>query len=251
MVKYEFDAGVLGDTALLTAVGVPSFLLLPGFLVVVVFCMLWNHVGKRERIPLDVKSPEFWSLAVLLSLTSALIYPLVWKRNYLEGYNFKDIYRIWFGSAGVAVIAWGAAVLAVWIARWERERAQRRCTFSSNDNPVDVLHKLELNHSGFRLDQVELTIGGEATRGLLLFKGQAGSTTWVAPRAVVSRPADSHVDELSRQIDDHESPGKLIALIEKLGITARWKPSGRLSSVTEVQEYKSLTVQPVSLIETE
>src|SRR5262249_13782949 len=71
--KHEFEVGVLGESELqplLTAAGVPTFLLAPGFLMVVVFVVLWN-LTSPNRIALDLKKPEFWSIAILLSMLTA------------------------------------------------------------------------------------------------------------------------------------------------------------------------------------
>jgi hypothetical protein len=101
-----FTIGILGESEILTAIGVPSFLLLPGFLIVVSFRMLWTGVPPKRRLDLDPKSADFWLIAILLSLGAAFLYPLLtgWlgqPRNYLEGYGLRDIVNVWFGSVGL------------------------------------------------------------------------------------------------------------------------------------------------------
>src|SRR5262249_22087879 len=77
--RHEFDAGVRGESelqSLLTAAGVPTFLLAPGFLMVVMFVVLWNFgLPAADRIALDLKKPEFWSISILLSMLTAVAYP--------------------------------------------------------------------------------------------------------------------------------------------------------------------------------
>jgi hypothetical protein len=107
--KHDFDVGLLGTAelqTLLTAAGVPTFLLAPGFLIVVVFVMLWN-LSSTSHIPLDLTKPEFWSIAVLLSMLAAVAYPHLTlpSRNYLDGYGLRDVFNVWVGSFLVAAIA--------------------------------------------------------------------------------------------------------------------------------------------------
>src|SRR5262249_14594179 len=87
LAKHEFDVGVLGESdlqTLLTAAGVPTFLLAPGFLIVIAFVLLWN-LTSTNRIALDLKKPEFWSIAILLSMVAAAVYPFLTRpsRSYL------------------------------------------------------------------------------------------------------------------------------------------------------------------------
>ena len=93
--KYEFDVGVLGDSEFLVPVGVPSFLLLPGFLMIMFFAMPRNRFGGTDKLKLEVKSAEFWSIAVVLSLLYLLCYRVFTQRNLLEGYGLKDVYSVW------------------------------------------------------------------------------------------------------------------------------------------------------------
>lgn len=255
IVKYEFDAGVLGSSAMLAAVGVPSFLLLPGFLMIVLFVMLWNHVSKRTEIPLNLKSGEFWCLAILLSLTTALIYPFLTHRNYLKGYNFRDVYWLWFGCAGLAVIVWLIVVGYLKWAQSSKEKKERSRTFSTSDSPVAALRKLALNGQGFELEQVRVRLGDSDVQAFLLHKGGTGEANWVAPNIGVIPPADEGdasagtAAALEAQLKQVNAPALLADLIEKKGIVVHWVVNGLLRGVTAVPAYTTANAQPLSLVE--
>ncbi|MCA1601503.1 MAG: hypothetical protein LC776_07640 [Acidobacteria bacterium] len=249
--KHEFDAGVLGSSAMLTAVGVPSFLLLPGFLLILVFGMLWNLGEKRKDIPLDLKSPQFWAGAILLSLTTAVLYPLITGRDYLKGYSFKDVYYLWFGSAAVAALVWAGTVLVLWWNEKSRAKKVRGRTFTATDEPMEVLRKLARNGLGFELEQVDVSIGGKDVRAALLSKGEPGQPSWVAPFIGLSLPADEPVPmkDLTNQLKEVNAPAALAEFVAKNRIESQWIVDGQLRGVTPVPTYADSRAAPRSLVE--
>jgi len=91
--SQEIDVGIFGETAIMTALGVPSFLFLPGFLMVATFGLLWKlgqPVALRDNFPLKVNTTDFYLIAITLSILTCLAYPWATKtflhdrRNYLE-----------------------------------------------------------------------------------------------------------------------------------------------------------------------
>jgi hypothetical protein len=249
--KYEFDLGVVGDE-LLTVLGVPTLLLLPGFLAILIFTMLWNHVGTRTRIPLDLKSGEFWSIAVLVSLSATLLYRLTWNDNYPDRYGLDDVYFIWFGSAAVGAGAWAAAVLFVWL--W---KAGRRWyyTFAPSDGPIDVLRKLARNKRGFQLEQVDVHLGGKDQRAVVLDRN--GDITWVAPEILVGvrdnlDPQDKSILQTTLQgcVAATDAPRELADFLEKekSRLEIKWCASDVLGGVKEVKETKSVNATARSMV---
>jgi hypothetical protein len=96
IVTQEVKVGVLGESEILTVLGLPSFLILPGFLMLVTIRLLWNLgiVKSPEPIgefPLQVEKPDFWVVSITISGIVAVLYPLFTKRNYLDSYGLKDI----------------------------------------------------------------------------------------------------------------------------------------------------------------
>ena len=249
--KYECDVGVLGDSEFLVPVGVPSFLLLPGFLIVIVFSMLWGLFHKDKPFPWSAKTAEFWSLAIIISLLAITAYRLRGS-NLLDGYGLKDVYLVWFGSATVGLVIWAVTEacfrlrLRVVEGRKRREidEVQRR-TFTSDDSPVEVLRKLALNKRGFQLDQVKVQVEGSTARGFLL-QPQDGAhpTAWVAPAIVLVFDEELKDDRRAKlqkifeaqvaQVGDADAMASLIEREKRNGVSAKWKPSATLRRVTQV-----------------
>src|SRR6266571_2406611 len=69
----EVKVGVLGESTVLQLLGIPSFLVLPGFLVLVMWGLLWTMGFRRSKFDTDQfplqfsqqqTKPEFWVVAV-------------------------------------------------------------------------------------------------------------------------------------------------------------------------------------------
>jgi hypothetical protein len=105
------QVGVLGSSEILTLLGIPSFLFLPGFLALITIRLLWQLSTKKpaEDYPLKTLSPEFGLIAVSLSGIAAFLYPPItqWfthvRRDYLVRYDLSDIVHIWLASVGLAI----------------------------------------------------------------------------------------------------------------------------------------------------
>jgi hypothetical protein len=243
--KYECDVGVIGDSEFLVPVGVPSFLLLPGFLITLVFVMLWNAFHKENRITWDAKKPEFWSLAVIISLLAIAIYR-IWGSNLLEGYGLKDVYWVWLGSAAVGAMAWLAVEAGLYLRRTAAARRQQkqdqekdRKTFKIGDQPLQALRKLGLNNRNFLLRRVKATYGGQTAPAFVLQPAEGGSQTlWIAPQIEVSfdnAPDPKIKADCSREFDDllksTWDADRVANFIEGQGhewIQAYWVASGQL-----------------------
>jgi hypothetical protein len=183
-----FTVGVIGESEILTAIGVPSFLLLPGFLIIVSFRMLWTGVSPKQPLDLEPKSAEFWLMAILLSLGAAFLYPLLtgWlgqPRNYIEGYGLRDIVNVWFGSVGLGIALW-----AFWVGGSElKARLRAQHIPSPDDGPIQILRKLARNHRGISLEQVEIIVGNQSQRAFVIAPATAGQPDiWVAPLMTVT-----------------------------------------------------------------
>lgn len=114
-VPYEVTLGVFGQSDLMTLVGVPALLFLPGFLVFSVWILLWSlgmrvrFLAKRggDEFVLSLKSAEFWVLAITLSLVAFWIAPST-RLGYTEAYQLRDIARLWWASLIFGVLTYGA-----------------------------------------------------------------------------------------------------------------------------------------------
>jgi hypothetical protein len=199
-VTHEAEIGVLGESDILLALAVPSFLLLPGFLVVAVFGIVWKAFGRDAGILSDAKSKTFWVAAITMSLLMAVMYPLV-GHDYLQGYGARDVARIWMvsalaGSVLAAFVHFGdrlhARVQTQNRERVEAERARQEIerTPALGDTPLQALRKLHLRGvKGIRLKTARKEGAGDVSLGFRLTELNGDGGAWVAP-AVVYRWAD-------------------------------------------------------------
>jgi hypothetical protein len=244
--KYECDVGVLGDSEFLVPVGVPSFLLLPGFLIVIVFAMLWNVFHKDKPFPWTARSAEFWSLAIIISLLAITIYHIRGS-NLLEGYGLKDVYCVWFGSAAVGLVAWVAVESGSFLYRCLEDYKKDRRTFKPEDGPVEVLRKLARNHSGFLLDCVIVKSSGATPPVFELQKAEGTPPMfWIATQIEVSfddAPNDITKAErivtfegLLKNFTDAGTVASFLENKENDWVKAEWVASGTLRGVTQLPQ---------------
>ena len=236
---HPFGIGVLGESELLTALGVPSFLLLPGFLILVVLKFAWQRVAPRKQIELDPKGTEFWMLAAFLSIIATLVYPIVtgwWgvSRNYLDGYGLRDVMNVWFGAMFVGLLFWGLGVIVRTFTAWIRESYIP----SEEDEPLVVLLKLARNRMPLLCRQVGVKVTAEETLVFdihpRLFKRVLGERC-VAPTILVhwrrpTSPAETvQLDQLRGKLDVLRDQGTPRDVAEFL---VQAQNSGLLNSVT-------------------
>ncbi|MSP14553.1 MAG: hypothetical protein EXR62_16560 [Chloroflexi bacterium] len=266
--------GILGQLDILTALGftalgLPTLFLAPGFLVLMILQILTGLFAiDKPKVP-DIKTPQFWSLAVLFSLAAAFIYPLFTHKSYLQVYGLQDIAFLWSGAcaAGVVlfalgIVSWAGATLLRGTlfpglaASWGRLRAwwhDRQFVPSRGDWPVDVLYKLARNGMPFAGLPVHITLGNQTVDGFVISPDLPGNLVWVAPAAQLQQlGADAaYWGELAGRLDAVNEPGPLAELI-KSGeqrrpplLRASWVPSGALTGPRQVDKGQLTTAGQV------
>ncbi len=172
--------GVEGETELLTIFGIPSLLLLPGFLLLTTVSLLWRlRLGRGEwdleDFPFPFKEGEFWVLAVLGSigiLTGAHLVGL----DLLDEYSFLELVWLWIAS----MLIGGAVYLVVVVARntWRSRRVP-----SEEDGPIEVLRKLERQRLKLDRPTFSVDVNGAAEKRFLLQPPNAKrAVTWISPK---------------------------------------------------------------------
>lgn len=262
---HEVEVGILGESGILTAlglatVGVPSFLVLPGFLMVMTVGLLWRLFGTEREFPLrDRTKSEFWFVAITLSLLTTLMYPVVtgWlgdSRDFLKGYGLSDVVSVWFASIILAAAAYflvaGLFNLGTSIAGWYRSREAWQRTPSPKDTPITVLRKLGKQNLGVSLDRVDVKVEGELQRAYLLQPRVEGhEKIWVGPNIVVVWlvGADPKLrQKVEEQLGPQGSPATLARLLEegrrRDALRVTWK---RMARLTGPYEAKRADVQQV------
>jgi len=156
--SYDFSVEVIALSGVLSVLGASSILFLPGFLAVTVFFVLnrlWGKWWQGEKWQLDWKSPEFWMVALTVSLVAPYIYRWVspWRfgetRDYLKGYGLSDVVLIWFASISISIVCWGIyRIIRETIVWWIENQRRRLVNYGDsleldpNDNPNELLSKL-------------------------------------------------------------------------------------------------------------
>ncbi|MBI5879865.1 MAG: hypothetical protein HZB53_19635 [Chloroflexi bacterium] len=240
---FKLTAGVFGASEVLTVLGVPSLLLLPGFLMLVAFRFFWVRLAPRQPLDLDVKSADFWLLAVCLSFAFALAYPAVTAglgdpRDYLRVYGLRDVINVWIGSAATGFAVWfaTAVVLKRWFVPMER------------DKPLTILEKLRRNGMNTELLEVEVELGAPAPyRAFVAYpRGEAKNsdgkaTRWIVPpMEYVFQSADAgfRSDFVAKmQGSDMPSFVEFVADgAERRWVTLRWTAKGELQGPRAVTD---------------
>lgn len=229
VVKHAFTYSVLGESDFLTAIGVPSFLVLPGFLIVMAYRIPARRAGGRgvELPPLDVSTAEFLAISVSLSV---LAIPLFWlvtgltgtARTYLTGYGVRDLLTVWIGS----VVVGFAAFAIPWATTTIRTRLR---VPSATDDPRTLLRRLARMGAPLVLPQFSFSTAHNTTRQG--FRVDAGDPefVWCVPaiRCTVSSTAS---DERKRAVQASltGSPRDLLTVLErKNDVQLSWEAGGQ------------------------
>jgi hypothetical protein len=243
--KQEFDVGILGESELLTALGLPSFLILPGFLILVTFRLL-NKGGKGEESMLkNATNPALWIGAITLSGVMAFLYPLGTKllggvsRNYLIGYGLGDVIRVWIASIITGLLAWMVWQLLGWLRR-------RLFLPATTDTPRQLLWKLFWHGLGVSLYKMTVKINGvDCDNAFLLEKRRDNQETfWVGPYINITFAPGKATPEfkarVAAQLESEGSALKLARLIKegeaKGMLQATWDTETNLKGVREVKK---------------
>lgn len=152
IVTHELTVGIPGLEGVQTLIQVPSFLLLPGFLICVVAMMTWRwrrppapEAGKPAAWTTVAISPPLWVLAISLSMAVVWLYPIVSSRlgaghrNLLQGFDLSDVIRVWVGSILSGFILACFALGGLWCRKIYRDRNN----FGAKDKPEVALRKMK------------------------------------------------------------------------------------------------------------
>jgi hypothetical protein len=247
IIARPVDVGVLGESQILTLIGVPSLLLLPGFLVLltmkIVWSLKWFKVkGQPATFPWEVKSAEFAFAAITISFVLTGAYSLLWQ-NLLDGYGLRDILIVWFISVFIVGILVYAIIANIYKWHW------RRVTPSVNDeDPIPFLQKLGRRRLGIFLEEAEFGIKVDNNdvrqRAFLLeSREDAGETIWVAPPIDIRFTENADGDykksvraQLHVDANDPSALATLLSVGRPASVVVSWHPLGTLNLPAE---YKS------------
>ncbi|HXW16412.1 MAG TPA: hypothetical protein VEN79_18025 [Terriglobia bacterium] len=245
--------GVFFESELLKALSVPSFLVLPGCLMVFAFQLLLSfnllRLNDNSKLPdIAITSPGFWILSVSMSGLFAYVYYWCTGVNYLLSYGVADLINVWVSSIPIGF----GVYLAVALLTLRHRRAHIP---SSSDKPAEILKKLANNHYGILLPKVNYTLSNVALSGFLIEKIEDGQTlVWVAPHITptwqATAPAPALQVEFGKVINGNRDPAQLAEILKRAGslVTAEWDSEGVVPNPYHVKVEAITQYLPADLI---
>jgi hypothetical protein len=261
VLSREFQAGVFGESEILQITALPSVLFLPGFLLVITLSWLFKSASSIpwwktwvklnfDWLELDFKKPEFYYVAITVSLIAVLIYPLLTglvlsyllrrpfsSRDLLQGYGFTDIVWLWLGTIAIGLILW--AVVCCILAgggvyrqykNWKQEKAAQQQAYEAaawraarvpneDDKPLDILRKIVANNQGFHLTEAKFPKGDSTAQSVWVLPSgvEEPGKRWVAPRVLVSGFKGDEMNKFDELKDSPslDSATELFGLLEQ------------------------------------
>ncbi len=239
-VSQAVEVGVLGESDLLNLLGVPSLLLLPGFLFLITLRLLQvSLVAPVEGAALKPKEADFWAVAIALSIAFAFLYPWATeqlvpegRRDYLIAYGLRDLVYVYAAAIILGCLVFFVWRILLWCASLYRAAQLRRCLPQAGDDPAAILQKLVLAKSDFTLELPAVHIKGTAAAEhlLLLSPWSTAETLWVTPPAQLEirdhfeDPEDGRLanNALQRLIEAEDVDAATAGQILKDGQTKAW-----------------------------
>jgi hypothetical protein len=139
----------------------------------------------------DWKKPALLLLAVLLSFAAAYVYPVVTQRwgglarDYLRGYELRDVVYVWAGSMAAGLIAVVVTAVVFWIGVGIHRWRTRKNNPQSGDQPIDILVKLRRHGAAFKLRRRRPTADPGADWKLALPFGGTTSQQWLVRQGLI------------------------------------------------------------------
>jgi len=180
IVPNQATVGVFFESEILKALGVPSFLLLPGCLFIFTMQLLLTlglfGADRHSKPPeLPVTSPGFWISAITYSGVSAMIYTSATGIDYLTQSGTRDLRNVWLWSIAIGFLVY--SLIAFVTARKRRLRVP-----SSSDTQIDTLLKMGRRNFGIVANPVRFKIKEVDLTAFLIETIEDGQPkVWVAP----------------------------------------------------------------------
>ena len=235
---------VLGSSAILTAVGIPSFLLAPGFLMLMAAIILWKLGMRPKRVAADAAFPfppkdtEFWVLAITLSLL-VLLLPDAQQR--FTNYRLTFVGFIWLASLLSAALVYLIIVMGI----NKYDAIKGAAALSETDDAEGALAKIaKLSKNTFiPLVQCDLTKAALGTGTSQRFMPmRMPSPAWTVPAIVFDWVAavDANIlREISAARGSRDLP-HLASVLQRAKaaslITLEWDPDAPLLRPARIKE---------------
>jgi hypothetical protein len=233
LITREVSVGVIGQSEILKLLGVPSFFLLPGFLAISSFQLLWSLLagkfGASKDPPWGKEKETFWLIAVTASLAISSLF-LLWRRDVFSFYSLSDVMVIWWISITIGALCYLG--IHLWKIRQQEEKKAHeeqldRATYPQDgDLPLVILRKMK-NHQ-LTLDRPRVKLKDLDTPFFLLYEHEKDGSVYVCPPMMLTWESGAPTklrDAVQEVLDANRDPGVLAGLLESPG--AR-RPDGSL-----------------------
>lgn len=232
--SQEIDIGVLGESDLLSKIGAPSMLFLPGVLFLLAWQLLWS-IGKtaaeRTAYSLPPTVGGFWVVAVAIAFIVARLYPTIAlavtgePRDYLVAYGFDDyayLFALVIGSAAAFYLAW---LGLLWLYGWYKAIRLRYNTPTGRDLPIHVLNKLGRLGLTVDLPRAHPSAGPAGNIVYVLDAWREETLIWIVPPALLDDGPQA--DANSRNLLQEIGAGRIrearrLARLLQDGLDAGW-----------------------------
>ncbi|HYN50826.1 MAG TPA: hypothetical protein VES62_07855 [Thermoleophilaceae bacterium] len=246
VVTQEVELGVFGESEFMKAAGIPLFILVPGYIIVVLWAVLWKVVFPTSPLfGYGATELRVWIAAVPLSLLAVALYPIVtglpfiWRavngpRNVLGAYGLLDIGLVWTTAIAVTMLAIGFTWVVL---TGYRECQRRRNELQPDDDVLKALRKLARMDLPLDLPRVMEREGNPDQYAFIVaheFPGSDTDVVVIPPMDIVVPPdAGPAASENRTAIEDElvqsGDPERLAQLIVEGGrlntIRTRWRDS--------------------------
>jgi hypothetical protein len=243
--QSKVTIGIPGITDALQFLGIPSLLLLPGVLMILTFLTVWPWLTRLPEV--DWKKPALLLLAVIFSFVAASVYPKVTQywgglaRDYLRGYELRDVVYVWAGSMAVGFIFVVLTAIGYWICMGLYRYFVSTNEPQTTDQPLDILKKLRRHGAAFKLPTRRPANNAIARWKLVLPFGQSGGQYWLVQQGLIDRTTAPTAEERGNKIQacleaiDKATPDAIDRLIteikaglSKRELTLQWDPDPNL-----------------------
>jgi hypothetical protein len=242
--SQQVEVGVFGESAILAALGVPTFLFLPGFLIITTIGLLWK-LGKaeseKEKFPLKGNTTDFYLVSITLSILVFIAYPLITglrgvRRDLTEAYGLEDVVRVWFGCVGVGLLVVGVYIGYQLIARYRRSLYE----FSTSDDALGFLQKLGRKHMGIRFQKAAIGVPPKTEDVFVIADVPSqDEKSWIAPAIVMTWKPDSG-EEQQAVVDaiNSNDAAEVSRLLSAAGtlVTLSFQPPGTTKAVRTIDK---------------
>ena len=223
VLSQTVDVGVVAESAILKALSVPSFLLLPGCLVMLTLGFFskygwsWSKPVKSNPIP-EPTDAYFWLASITISGVMALVYRWIWDRWYFVSYGIEDIALVWIYS-----VLLGLLLYAIFFG-WPRF-VEIQSTPTAEDDPVRAFKRLAWQGHNNIIER--RTIGADPNKKTVFIISKAsedGSSVWVSAgiNVYVAEARKDLQDKIRKELEPSGSPRKLAEALEPRQAKRHW-----------------------------